>query len=286
MVTVDAHHHLWDPARRDYPWLAGDVLDPIRKSFTVADLREHARAVDVARTVLVQTVSQVEETVDFLGIAEDNRDLIAGVVGWVDLTAPNVAEELARLRDVRGGDLLVGIRHQAQDEPDPHWLARADVVAGVRAVADAGLVYDLLVTPDQLPAATTLVDRLPHGRFVLDHAAKPRIATGDREPWCGRVTRLAEAPNVACKLSGLVTEADWGSWTREDIQPYADVVLAVFGADRVMFGSDWPVCELVTGYADVVELAGHLCAALSPADRAKVFGDTAAAWYRLPHDGH
>jgi L-fuconolactonase len=277
-VVVDSHHHLWDPATREYPWLAGDALAPIRKRYDVADLRSRTSSAGVSRTVLVQTVSEVEETVEFLAVAAGARDLVAGVVGWVDLTAADVADELARLRD--GGAPLVGIRHQAQDEPDPEWLARADVVAGVRAVAAAGLVYDLLVLPHQLPAAITLVRQVPEGRFVLDHAAKPLIASGVREPWESLVRGLARLPNVACKLSGLVTEADWQSWQKSDIQPYVDVVLAAFGPDRVMFGSDWPVCELVAGYPEVFALAGDLCAGLSEAERASVFGDTAHAWYR------
>lgn len=279
-MIVDAHHHLWDPATREYAWLAGDALAPIRKRYDADDLRARARSVGVSATVLVQTVPDVGETVEFLGIADDNRDLIAGVVGWIDITAGDVAGELERLRGARGGDALVGIRHQAQDEQDPDWLAREDVVAGVRAVAAAGLVFDLLVFPNQLPAAITLVERVPEGRFVLDHAAKPLIAAGVREPWAALVGRLAGSPNVACKLSGLVTEAA-PAWTAADIQPYADVVLAVFGPDRVMFGSDWPVCELAAGYPEVFALANDLCAGLSETGRAAVFGDTATAWYRL-----
>jgi L-fuconolactonase len=273
-VIVDAHHHLWDPERRDYPWLAGDAMAPIRKRYDVAMLREHAMACGIQRTVLVQTVPDVDETVEFLALADVNRDLIGGVVGWVDLTA-GTADALARLRNEPGGDLLVGIRHQAQDEPDPDWLGRDDVVAGVRAVVDAGLAYDLLVLPHQLPSAISLVERVPAGRFVLDHAGKPPIATGELEPWAGLLRRLAGSPDVAVKLSGLVTEADWWDWTAADIRPYAEVVLDAFGPDRVMFGSDWPVCELAASYAGVVGLARELAV-----DDA-VFGDTATRWYRL-----
>jgi L-fuconolactonase len=278
---IDAHHHLWDPALRDYPWLAGDVLAPIRRRYDADALRGHVRAAGVSRTVLVQTVPDVGETVEFLATADANRDLIAGVVGWVDLTDPAVPDMLARLRTQPGGDLLTGIRHQAQDEPDPGWLARPDVVAGVRAVTGAGLAYDLLVLPHQLPSAITVAQQVPEGRFVLDHAAKPPIAAGDLEPWAGLVRGLAVLPNVACKLSGLVTEADWQAWSAAGIRPYADVVLAAYGPDRTMFGSDWPVCELVTGYADVLGLAGDLCSKLDDADRARVFGGTATEWYRL-----
>lgn len=275
-VLIDSHHHLWDPDRRDYPWLAAEALAPIRHRYDVSDLR----ATGATRTILVQTVPDIGETEEFLATADTNRDLIAGVVGWVDLTA-RTDMSLRRLRSGRGGDLLVGIRHQAQDEPDPEWLARKDVVAGVEAVTAAGLVYDLLVFPHQLPSAIALAEQVPDGRFVLDHAAKPPIAAGQREPWETLVRRLAAFPNVACKLSGLVTEADWRNWSPQDIRPYTDVVLDAFGPRRVMFGSDWPVCELVTGYREVLALAGQLCDGLSEAESAAVSGDTAADWYRL-----
>jgi L-fuconolactonase len=279
--VIDAHHHLWDPATRDHPWLAGDVLAPIRRRYDADDLRAHASRAGVDRTVLVQTASDIGETEDFLATADANRDLIAGVVGWVDLTDPSVADTLAALRKAPGGDLLVGIRHQAQDEPDPRWLARADVVRGIRAVVAGGLAYDLLVLVHQLEAAIELVAQVPEGRFVLDHAAKPSIATGEQEPWAGLVRRLAAAPNVACKLSGLVTEANWRHWNAADIQPYADVVLDAFGPERVMFGSDWPVCELAGSYADVFDLAGTLCGDIDGTARTEVFGNTARRWYGL-----
>jgi L-fuconolactonase len=278
-VIVDAHHHLWDPAEREYPWLAGLSIN---RPYRVADLRDRVESAGVDRTVLVQTVSTVEETESFLALADANRDVVGGVVGWVDLTGADVAGELARLRSAAGGDLLVGIRHQAQDEADPSWLTRPDVVAGVRAVAAAGLVYDLLVLPHQLPAAVELTRTVADGRFVLDHLAKPLIAQGVVEPWASSVRQLGGLPNAACKVSGLVTEAG-DDWSVGRIQPYVDVVVAAFGADRMMFGSDWPVCELVTGYGEVVRLARELCAGggLSEGETAAVFGKTARDWYRL-----
>jgi L-fuconolactonase len=280
-MIIDAHHHLWDPAVREYGWLAGDVLTPIRRPYRPGDLRAKAAESGVDGTVLVQTVSDVDETVDFLAMADANRDLILGVVGWVDLTDPNVADTLAALRDKPGGDRLAGIRHQAQDEDDPAWLARPEVLRGLAAVAAAGLAYDLLVLPHQLDAAITAVTEVPQGRYVLDHAAKPPIASGEREPWASRIHELAAKPNLACKLSGLVTEADWTQWTVEDIRPYAETVLTEFGPNRVLFGTDWPVCELASSYPGVTELARDLCADLSEADRAAVFGGTAREWYRL-----
>ncbi|HET6748134.1 MAG TPA: amidohydrolase family protein [Actinomycetes bacterium] len=281
MTVVDAHHHLWDPGTRDYPWMAGPALAPIRRPFTLDDLRREATAAGVTRTVLVQAVADLGETEELLALAAASEGLVAGVVGWVDLTADDVAGILDRLRAGPAGDRLVGVRHQVQDEDDPAWLARADVGRGLRAVAAAGLAYDLLVLVPQLPAARAVVAGLPDARFVLDHAAKPAIAEGALEPWAGELAALARLPNVACKLSGLVTEARWDDWDADRIRPYADHVLTVFGPDRVMFGSDWPVCRLAASYGEVRELAEDLLAGLSPAERDAVFRRTAAGTYRL-----
>ncbi len=282
-MVIDAHHHLWDPATRDYPWMAGPELAPIRRPYTLADLRLETAAAGVSHTVLVQTVADMAETEEFLTVASASDGLIAGVVGWVDLTAPDVAGTLARLRARPGGERLVGVRHQVQDEADPDWLARPEVHRGLRAVAAAGLVYDLLVRVPQLPAARAAVGEVPGGRFVLDHAAKPAIASGALEPWAGALADLASLPNVACKLSGLVTEARWDDWDPAAIRPYAHHVLAVFGPDRVMFGSDWPVCRLAASYAQVRELADTLLEGLSAAERDAVLRHTATRAYRLAH---
>jgi L-fuconolactonase len=281
MTVVDAHHHLWDTRVREYAWMAGPELAPIRRPFTLDDLRREASAAGVARTVLVQAVGDLGETRELLAAAAASEGLVAGVVGWVDLTAADVAGVLDRLRAGPGGDRLVGVRHQVQDEPDPAWLARTDVRRGLRAVADAGLAYDLLVLVPQLPAARAAVAALPDARFVLDHAAKPAIAAGSLEPWAGELAALARLPNVACKLSGLVTEARWDDWDADRIRPYADHVLGVFGPERVMFGSDWPVCRLAASYVQVRQLAETLAAGLSPAEREAVFHRTAAHAYRL-----
>lgn len=206
---------------------------------------------------------------------------MAGVVGWTDLTAPDVAAELARLGQGKGGRWLRGIRHQVQGEPDPRWLCRDDVREGLAAVADAGLVYDLLVLPGQLPAAVETARELPQLAFVLDHCAKPPVASGELEPWAADLRALAALPNVSCKLSGLVTEADWAQWTVADLRPYAEVVLEAFGPERVMFGSDWPVCTLAASYADVVAAAEELTGRLSEPERFEVFGRTAHRVYGL-----
>lgn len=191
----------------------------------------------------MQTITVAEETPEFLALAQEH-ELVAGVVGWTDLTAPDAADALARLRELPGGSYLRGIRHQVQGEPDPEWLLRADVRRGLAAVADAGLVYDLVVLPHQLPTCVKAAAALPRLTFVLDHLGKPPIASGALEPWASAVRDPAALPNTACKLSGMVTEADWKGWNPQDLQPYADTVLDAFGPDRLMFGSDWPVCTL------------------------------------------
>jgi L-fuconolactonase len=192
-----------------------------------------------------------------------------------------VADEIARLRDVPGGDRLVGIRHLVQDEPDPDWLGRADVLRGLRAVGVAGLVYDLLVRPGQLPAALTVTAALGDVRFVLDHGAKPDIASGSLEPWASLIGGLAARPNVYCKVSGLVTEAG-PDWRPDQIGPYIDHLLDCFGPGRLIFGSDWPVCTLAAGYGQVLALAREtLGSRLAPAEIDAVFAANAVAAYRL-----
>jgi L-fuconolactonase len=279
-VTVDAHHHVWDLTIRDQDWIRGPELQPIRRSFTIAELEAEARPVGVDRTVLVQTVTVAEETPEFLALAEDS-EIVAGVVGWTDLTSPGVADALARLRELPGGPYLRGIRHQVQGEPDPEWLLRPDVHRGLTAVAEAGLVYDLLVLPHQLPACVKAAASLPGLTFVLDHLGKPPIASGALEPWATGIRALAALPNTVCKLSGMVTEADWKSWSTADLRPYADTVLDAFGPDRLMFGSDWPVCTLAATYADVTDTAVALTQDLGDHERAQLFEHTAARDYRL-----
>jgi L-fucono-1,5-lactonase len=270
--VIDAHHHLWDPERRAYPWLAG--LDPIRRPYTVDDLRTVSGA---AATVLVQTLPSYDETAEFLALAAADGP-VAGVVGWADLAAPDVAGHLAALAH---RDLLVGVRHQVENEPDPEWLLHKDVLRGLRAVTEAGLAYDLLVNASQYASVAAVADRLPSAVLVLDHAGKPPIASGAVDEWAAAITEIARRPNVFCKLSGLVTEADLARWRQADLAPYADHVLTVFGPGRVMFGSDWPVCELAATYAQVVEAAETLTAHLSPAERADVFEGTARRAYRI-----
>jgi L-fuconolactonase len=250
-IRIDAHHHFWDPDRYSYPWMAGDAMDPVRRAFTPDDLRATLSAENIDGTVLVQTISSLDETREFLGLAA-TTDFVRGVVGWVDLTSPAVADSLDGLLDGPDGKWLVGIRHQVHDEPDPDWLHRADVRRGLAAVQERALTYDLLVRARELPAATATVRRFPDLQFVLDHIAKPRIADSYDDLWTQRLPDLAAQPNVSVKLSGMVTEADWNTWSTKDLRPFVDQVAQWFGTERIMFGSDWPVCLLASSYHDVL----------------------------------
>ncbi|MEW9548234.1 amidohydrolase [Nonomuraea sp. NPDC050783] len=276
MNRIDAHHHVWDLSARPHAWLDPEPMAPVRRTYTLDDLAPHAAAAGVSRTVLVQVLPDLAETREFLALAAAS-ELVAGVVGWIDLTAPDAAGTLAALPPG-----LVGVRHGVQSEPDPAWLARPDVRRGLAAVEAAGLAYDLLTLPHQLPAAIDACRALPGLTFVLDHLSKPPVAAGELEPWRGRIRELAALPNVFCKLSGLVTEADWAAWTVDDLRPYAETALEAFGPERVMFGSDWPVCLLAAGYAEVAGAAEELCAGLTEGERADVFAGTARRAYRLP----
>ncbi|MEV6416235.1 amidohydrolase family protein [Kribbella sp. NPDC051718] len=276
---VDAHHHIWDLSVREQTWMVGPELDPVRRNYSIDDLAPLAAEAGVTSTVLVQTVGVAAETPEFLKVAASN-DLVAGVVGWVDLTAADVADALAELKQRPDGEWLKGIRHQVHDEPDERWLCRDDVRAGLTAVADAGLVYDLLTKTPHLPAALKTVRALPQLSFVVDHISKPVIG-GDLEPWACGIRALAAEPNVTCKLSGMVTEASWTDWKVSDLQPYVDVVLDAFGPDRVMFGSDWPVCILAASYAEVVQAAEDLTSTLTTTERNAIFGATARRTYNL-----
>ncbi len=263
---IDAHQHLWDLAARPQDWLAG--LEPIRRDFHEADLRAATGAAGIDATVLVQVLPDVEETAEFLALAGES-DLISGVVGWVDLTAPDVAEQLDRLR-----------RGPGDPEPDPEWLTRPDVLAGLRAVRDAGLVYDVLTRPHQLPAVVAVAKALPDLAFVLDHLSKPDIAGRVLEPWAARLAELGALPNVVAKVSGLVTEAG-PRWTVDDLRPFVDVALEEFGPSRLMVGTDWPVCLLAASYAEVLDSARRMTDDLTAAERDQVFGGTATRVYRL-----
>ncbi len=280
--ALDAHVHVWDLAVRPQPWTGG--LPALQRSFGLDDVAADLRAAGQDGVIVVHTVATFGETRELLALAAA-QPLVAGVVGWADLSGPGAADQLRAAQAGRGGQALVGVRHQLQEEPDTEWLARPQVRAGLRAVAAAGLAYDLVISPHQLPLVTETVTALAEVRFVLDHAGKPPIASGDLSAWTADLRALAARPNVAVKLSGLVTEADWDSWTPGQLRPVMEYVLERFGPDRTMFGSDWPVCLLAASYAEVVAAAAPVLDGLTAAERAAVRGGTARTWYRLDEHG-
>ncbi len=276
-MIVDAHHHLWDLSVRDQNWITDPPMGAIWRSFLEPDFI--AAAPEVSASVLVQTVCVPEETPEFLAVAASS-DVVSAVVGWTDLTSPAVGDELASLVDGPDGSWLRGIRHQVQGEPDPEWLCRKDVWNGLAAVGAHGLIYELLTLPHQLPAARRTVAALPQVSFVVDHCSKPAVG-GDVGEWAELMRSLAAHENVTCKLSGLVTEADWKSWDVAALRPYFEVVLDAFGADRLMFGSDWPVCLLAATYDEWLGAAQELVSELSPGEQAAIFAGTARRVYSL-----
>jgi L-fuconolactonase len=255
-VIIDAHHHLWTA---DYPWLADPSLDRIRRDYTLADLREAMTTAGVDRTVLVEAGRCDDaETTAFLSLAASAPEIL-GVVGWASLTDPSLATTLRDHRSGVGGSLLVGVRDQIQAYPDDH-LDRPEVRAGLATVAAAGLVNEVVVRSSQLPSVARVASSMPDSTFVLDHLGKPPIAAGGWPEWRELIRPVAAQPNVVAKLSGLVAEADWASWTIDDLRPYVLTAVELFGPSRLMFGSDWPVLEVAATYARVkdamVEILG------------------------------
>ncbi len=283
---IDAHHHFWQIGKYQYPWITREtpVLD---HDFGPAELRPLLDEQTIDRSILVQTIASLDETWWFLELAADNP-WIAGVVGWVDLIDPNVGATLDLL-SARFGERLVGVRHNLHDEPDDRWILREDVLRGLRAVAERDLAYDLLIRPRHLPFAAELAATIPDLRLVIDHLAKPpianpSIATRSFDDWSNGLAALAKWPNVYCKLSGMITEADPQRWQPADLRPYIDHAIEAFGVERLMFGSDWPVCLLAGSYGQVVDAVEQNLTTLSTADREQIFGLNAARFYQL-HDG-
>lgn len=275
MGIVDSHQHFWK--KNLFAGKLPAEMDVLLDDFEPKDLKPLLDEVGVGQTVLVQTHSALQNSHDFLKVAEAN-DWVGGVVGWVDLTDPAVGDTLDGLQ---AHAKFKGVRHQWEDEPDPAWIIRAEVVRGLRAVAKRGLCYDLLAKPpnwEYIPAVAEAVPELP---LVIDHMAKPRICERQFDEWAAAMARAAEFPQMMCKVSGMVTEADWHHWTPDDLRPYVDKTIDLFGVDRVMYGSDWPVCLLAGSYAQVFEALQECLSGLSESERAKVLGENARRFYRL-----
>lgn len=273
MTIIDAHQHFWhyDPAR--HAWIT-EAMSAIRRDFLPHHFESECAANNVDASVLVQVDQSESETSFMLSLAERSTRIV-GVVGWVDFCSPNLARRLEHFSQFKK---LRGFRHIAQAEPDDRFLAQPAFVNGIAQLRQLGYTYDILIYPKQLPAAIELASCLPQQPFVLDHIAKPFIKVGTREPWASQIKTLAQNPNVFCKLSGLVTEADWRHWTPNDFRPYLDVVFEAFGPDRLMFGSDWPVCLLAAGYTQVKQLIETYVDAHA---KEGIFGQNAIRFYGL-----
>ncbi len=276
LVRIDAHHHFWQYSPAEYGWI-DESMAVLRQDFLPQHLATELARAGVDGVVSVQARQSVAETAWLLELARQH-EFIRGVVGWVPLVSPNVADDLARLSV---NPKLKAVRHVLQDEPDDEFMLRSDFNEGIKALRPFGLVYDILIFERHLPAAVQFVDRHPNQVFVLDHVAKPRIRQGLLQPWKDRLTELARRPNVSCKLSGMVTEADWHAWTPQQLQPYAESALEAFGPRRVMFGSDWPVCLLACSYSRWVEVVEGFLSKLSAAEQQRIWSGTAVETYRL-----
>jgi len=273
-MRIDAHQHFWDYSPEEYGWI-DENMGVIRRSFGPSDLKPLLETHGFDGSIAVQARQHLGETEYLLRLA-DQDPTVRGVVGWVDLRADDAGAQLDRFR---AHPRFVGVRHIVQDEPDDRFLMREDFLRGIALLGD--LTYDVLIYPTQLPTAIEFVEHFPEHRLVLDHIAKPYIARGELEPWASRIRTLAEAPNVCCKVSGMVTEADWQSWKRNDFTPYLDVVFEAFGPSRIMVGSDWPVCTLAASYDQVMGIVASYVEPLSDSDKAAVLGGTAKEFYKL-----
>jgi L-fuconolactonase len=280
-MKIDSHQHFWryNPARD--AWIT-DEMAVLKHDFLPEQFAQECAANGIDASVAVQADQSENETNFLLELAKSS-DRIAGVVGWVDLLSPDVAERLEHFSHI---EKLCGFRHIAQAEKDDRLLARDDFARGVGHLRQFGFTYDILVYAKQLPAAIELASRLPEQRFVIDHIAKPEIKARKKEPWATHMREIAQNKNVFCKVSGMVTEADWHNWKPQDFKPYLDVVFEAFGPARLMFGSDWPVCLVAATYRQVKQLIEDFVKGYSEADKDKIFGDNAERFYGLKAAQH
>lgn len=279
IMIVDSHQHFWQVGRFDYPWMTPEV-QVLCRDYLPLMLAPVLKQNAVEKTILVQASNSLEETRWLLKLADQNS-FVAGVVGWLDLTADGFAEQLDEFAP---HPKFKGVRHLVENEPEDDWLMQPKVRANLRMLARRGVAYDLLVHPRHLKYAVMVADSCPELRLVVDHMAKPSIARGEIDDWSRGLGEIASRPNVWCKLSGLVTEADWTSWRVEDLKPYVERALEVFGPERMMFGSDWPVCLLAASYDQVIEACEKVLAGLDEKDRDLIFSRNALEVYRVQEE--
>jgi len=282
-MRIDSHHHLWDLEIAQRGWLAGEVLAPINRTFSMDDFYAERASAKIDKSILVQTLSDYDEMKEFFNVAA-NHESIVGVVAWIDTSKSDCFEKLETYLDLPGANKLVGIRDGAQGRTDTGWLSSDQVVKNVSQLVQEGLTFDLLVDPPHMAASAKLVKQCPDTTFILDHIGKPNIGKGDdRElkEWSNLIQNLAANQNVFCKVSGMVTEAKWDSWQNQYFKRYFDVILNSFGTERIMFGSDWPVCKLAASYDQVAKLAEFLVAELSATEKEKFWSLNAIKAYGI-----
>jgi L-fuconolactonase len=275
-MRIDAHQHFWQYTTQEYGWI-GHEMAVLKQDHLPEKLLALLHSAGFGGSVAVQARQTLEETRWLLELAEEHR-FIQGVVGWVDLCSPDLP---AQLEEFSTHSRFCGVRHVVQDEADDEFMLSEDFLEGIGALTYFDLAYDILIFPKHLPVACQVVERFPDQPFVLDHIAKPFMKDGVLEPWSHEIGRLAAYPNVYCKVSGMVTEADWQHWQAADFSPYLDTIFEAFGPERIMFGSDWPVCTLAGSYSQVVEIVAGYVDGLSEAEQSAVWGKTARRFYRL-----
>ena len=275
-MRIDTHQHFWRYNPEEFDWI-DDSMAALRRDFLPHDLEPELAAAGFDGSIAVQARQTLDETRWLLDLAASSP-LILGVVGWVDLRSPDVR---AQLDEFAGNPKLLGIRHIVQSEPDDRFLLQPDFLRGISLLEEFDLTYDILIYPKHLPVAAEFVQRFPRQRFVLDHLAKPPIKSGNLHPWDFGIRELAKSPNVFCKLSGLMTEADWRNWKPEHIEPYLDVALDRFGPDRLMIGSDWPVCKVAASYSRAMNMIREYLTQYPSDVQNSVLGENAQRFWKL-----
>ena len=275
MIKIDSHQHFWEINKFNYSWM--DQKSPLRKDFVPNDLEKLIKENQIDKTIIVQAVPSTEETYWLLEMAE-NYDFIAGVVGWVDLTDPKIEKTLNILQE---NQFFKGVRHLWETDEDPEWIINSGAIRGLKVIAERNLTFDFLARPNNLIYIPKIMNLVPNLRAVLDHIGKPEIAEKKIQPWLNDIRKISSIDNVFCKLSGMITEANLKNWRVKDLKPYVHHVLSLFGADRIMFGSDWPVCTLAGQYKDVKNSFDEILKDLDPTSTNKIFGENASKFYKI-----
>ena len=275
MIKIDSHQHFWEINKFNYSWM--DQKSPLRKDFVPNDLEKLIKENQIDKTIIVQAVPSTEETYWLLEMAE-NYDFIAGVVGWVDLTDPKIEKTLNILQE---NQFFKGVRHLWETDEDPEWIINSGAIRGLKVIAERNLTFDFLARPNNLIYIPKIMNLVPNLRAVLDHIGKPEIAEKKIQPWLNDIRKISSIDNVFCKLSGMITEANLKNWRVKDLKPYVHHVLSLFGADRIMFGSDWPVCTLAGQYKDVKNSFDEILKDLDLKSKNKIFGENASKFYKI-----